>query len=54
MTSHIVFDGSHMGNTWDWLEIIFWSMMDGELRWWITLGPTLLIDYIFFWDDVLP
>ena len=35
MTSHVVLDSSHMGNTWDWLEIISWNMTDGELRWWI-------------------
>ena len=40
---HVVLDNSHMGNTWDWLEIISWSMMDGELKWWITLGDTPLI-----------
>ena len=43
MTSHVMLDGSHKGNTWDWLKIISWSMMDGELKWWITLGDTPLI-----------
>ena len=41
---YIMFDSSHMGNTWDWLEIISWSMMDGELRWWITLEHTPFIN----------
>ena len=42
---HIVFNSSHVGNTWDWLEIISWIMMDGELRRWITLGhPPLTSD----------
>ena len=40
---HIVFDSSHMGNTRAWSEIISWSMMDRELRWWFTLGHTPLI-----------
>ena len=40
---HIVFDSSHMDNTRDWLEIISWSMMDGESGWRFTLGHTPLI-----------
>ena len=40
---HIVFDSSHVGNTRAWSEIISRSMMDGELRWWFTLGHTPLI-----------
>ena len=43
MTSHVMLDGSHKGNTWDWLKIISWSMTDEELRRWITLGHTSLI-----------
>ena len=53
MTSHIMLDNSHMGNTWDWLGIISLNMMDGELRWWITLGYTPFIDNSFFQDDTL-
>ena len=40
---HIVFDRSHVGNTRTWSKIIPQSMMDGELRWWFTLGHTPLI-----------
>ena len=40
---HIVFDNSHVGNTQAWSKIISWSMIDGELRWWFTLGHTPLI-----------
>ena len=40
---YIVFDSSHVGNTRAWSEIISQSMMDGELRWWFTLGHTPLI-----------
>ena len=43
ITSHIVFDSSHVGNTWAWSEIIPRSMMDGELGWWFTLGHTPII-----------
>ena len=28
---HIVLDNSRMGNAWDWLEIISWSMLNEEL-----------------------
>ena len=28
---HIMLDNSRMGNAWDWLEIISWSMMNEEL-----------------------
>ena len=38
-----VFDSSHVGNSRDWSEFISWSMMDRELRWWLTLGHTPLI-----------
>ena len=44
MTSHVMLDGSYRSNTWDWLEIISWSMTDEELRRWITLGHTSLIN----------
>ena len=40
---HIMFDSSHVGNTWAWSEIISQSMIDGELRGWFTLGHTPLI-----------
>ena len=32
MTSHIVFDYSHMDDSLVWLEIFAWNMMDEELR----------------------
>ena len=38
-----MFDSSHLGNSRDWSEIISWSMMDEELRWWFTLVHTPLI-----------
>ena len=48
MTSHIVLDGSHIGNTWDWLEIMSWSTMDGELWDDPTLGHNHFKEH-FYW-----
>ena len=52
MTLHIMFDSSHMGDIWDWLEIIAWSMMDEELWYDLHRGITLL-SIMDFWDDVI-
>ena len=52
MTSHIVFDSSHMGDTWDWWDIIAWSMMDEELWYDLHCGIPFL-SKVDIWDDVI-
>ena len=49
----IVFDDSHMGNTWDWLEIISWGMTDRELRRWIYTGAYPFYQWWIFGGDMI-
>ena len=53
MTSHVMLDGSHMGNTWDLLEIISWSMTNGELRRWIYTGAYPFYQWWIFRGDMI-
>ena len=44
MTSHIVFDNSYVGDTWDWLESIL-IVIDQELWYGPTLGHSHLREF---------
>ena len=52
MTSHIVFDYSHMDDSWVWLEIFAWNMMDEELRYDLHWGIPFL-SVVDILDDVI-
>ena len=52
MTSHIVFDSSHVGDTWDWLESIL-IMIDQELWYDPTLGHSHLREFFMGYAAIL-